>query len=405
MNDLEKLFRKWLTENGFSGDGEFKIWNVDTSLVTMLNTLKNGNINKLIFEGNTNGSKYNFCETNNRLKVKNFNEIPGKSFSAWHQRIRVGLFFDCFDLKFEVFERYTNISEFFKDWSDNKIDLNFKDSFFNAPSITNYILDNTKNILDNWKKIDEFSNKAFAKKDLYNILFNLWLVHYSSTISESFKFNWNSPGEYFLSIIDEMKLNNKINSSIEESYKEFFKTFNKLQNFMNVIFNNNISKNNTQVFWTEKRNEEVGYAGEFLFNTLLELKEINYVDLPEDLIKDLNVFTWVSKKNKYSDHDFKVGEYFVEVKTTEKNDKIDRFMISENELNLMESNKENFFLCFIKNIKIDEIDWVYSKENVKLFKKKEESNKDGIEIKFYNYFELKDNFNFKPKGYWVSEKK
>lgn len=107
----------------------------------------------------------------------------------------------------------------------------------------------------------------------------------------------------------------------------------------------------TNKYWSKKIIYNIAQNNSTIIGECGE--EISYIFLCSKFGKE-NV-DWVSKKNKYSDHDFEVNFnnqiYYIETKSTTK--PVINFYLSINEYSLYKENKDNYWLLFITNINLN----------------------------------------------------
>lgn len=254
-------------------------------------------------------------------------------------RIDANFFVECILEYFLNTENIDNLTEIFlhKTRIIDKNDKEYKNSHgmdFNA--------------IINWFKLSNNSTSLEKKLKRYKISDvekTIW--NYIDTLIKQQTYLKDKPLKLQWDVFCDSKSIERFND-IEEKIKEYM---NNQEKELKVLEKNNIyevikikNKNNiTQIIRSDKiENELIGNVGEQLvYNYLIKKYGVDKVD-------------WISKNNKYADHDFEVlinnSIRYIEVKSTS-NYEMRRFFISRNEYDFYQNKKHNYDLYLVANIK------------------------------------------------------
>ena len=166
----------------------------------------------------------------------------------------------------------------------------------------------------------------------------------------------NAINEYIKIVLENDEL---VPQSLKNKYYEYIKSEITNNNKNQFVCENSYSETNINVEdivstnknWTKKIDYNLSNDISTVIGNYGE--EISYAFLCSKFGKE-NV-EWISKDNKYSDHDFRVyfnnQMYYIETKSTTK--PIINFYISRNEYWLYNENQNNYWLLFITNINLN----------------------------------------------------
>ncbi|AOG60309.1 hypothetical protein SHELI_v1c03540 [Spiroplasma helicoides] len=377
-----KNFENWLIKNDLCCPGDYKWWNVDTSFIYILSMFKTMDDNNFSIDKNWNKVDFEKIEKIKLTKIKN-----PKALNTIGQYISIGIILNAIEINEDF--NFTSKLSLLKEWYNSKIQLKFKEDFIKNESVISFLIVYKNKLLENFKIICNKFKKTFLFQDLYKILFNLYIFYlqYEDILSDE-KNNLES----FL------ELHKQRESSSVISWHQYYKINFKILGFVKLLFedsNLRIDYANINNKIKEYDNETIGIVGESIFEHFAKHKNLFESNIKGQDISNVpfkNIF-WESNQNKFSPFDFKIDNYFFEVKSTIRNENKNGFIISENEYRHMEENKDNSYLCFIKNIdmKIAEIE---SFEEINEYIKK-------LELIFYTYDDIRDGFTLTSRGYYA----
>ena len=166
----------------------------------------------------------------------------------------------------------------------------------------------------------------------------------------------NTINKYIKIVLENDRL---VPQSLKNKYDEYIKSEITNNNKNQFVCENDYSETNINVEdivstnqnWTKKIDYNLSNDISTVIGNCGE--KISYAFLCSKFGKE-NV-EWISKDNKYSDHDFRVyfnnQLYYIETKSTTK--PIINFYISRNEYSLYNENQNNYWLLFITNINLN----------------------------------------------------
>jgi hypothetical protein len=379
-------FRNWLKRENLNETMKIEFWNVDTSFSHYLHKL-------LVYSKKTNSfsclvdKEYEKAEMKNKKFVvkANYNDKE-LSYAALHQTIRVGLFFNIFE-DIRDLENYKDTVNFFVDFVNNKFELNFRNEFCKSDNIIEYINNNFKIIKENWRKYFEIAKEGiFIESTFRRMLSNLF---YSDFIYRD-----DIDDNESLNIAEKFKL--KQNTNAFEIIR-FIKTNKSMLGSIKTLLNN--SNDISFEVIEENKNMDLGYAGEIAFNYIVKHKNDFENLFAKSELKPLkfNKVEWTSSENKYSPYDFMVDNFATfEVKTTGKSLNKSQFILSSNEWDNILKQQGRGFICHLKSFDLNWVD--YDKQELKDSHYINEEN-----FKIFTLSELKSQFNFNSRGFYVRE--
>jgi hypothetical protein len=383
-NNFKLHFFNWLKANEFI-DGEedlkFSFWNVDTSIPSYLNEL-------FLHAKKVACLSVIPAEKDGDYLIED--EFPGKnpmSFARLHQLLRVGLFFNMIKIEYTSDMKYKTLKSFIEAICEKNIILKYNETLGNYNDYYEYLINNLKEISASLKTLI-VEEQDFAKEWTINLLAYLFVINKY--------FNEDIDHDNLLLIVDKFKDSKR---TVSANLILFLKTFMPIKGFINV-FVNGINEG-IKGFVDENVNEDIGYAGEFVFNLIIKswnkYKTV-FKNNSAYLGDVISQYKWISQEKRMNPYDFELndGTKIVEVKTTRGNPNKANFRISIKEFEKMKEYEKSGFVCYIKNIDLNIIDF----ENKKLI---DDSFVNENNIIFYRGDDIIKKFNLRPIGFFASE--
>lgn len=378
--DVDKLFNEFCELVKINFDEIPLFWNIDTSFTSCLSFMKSLGVGSLVILSNKDnevdnkGVVYPIIGDTNKPKAK----------STIIQYIRIGILFDIFEYQIE--DNYKSHNDFFYKVKNNKLELKFKKIFLEAHSIVDYVYDNIKNIIDNWKHITLLKESNAIINDTKDLIFDLILYSW-------IRKNNKEEREVFNYLKNRTRKKLTVSSQIMTSYNQCLYLVDCIDQFL-------YDKPEINEFnkYNQAKEKIIGYAGEFIFDLFARniskyKNKIPYEKLKKVPFKNI---VWESVNKPKSPYDFKIDNTFIEVKSTTTNLQKTKFILSSNEWYHITEHPDSSYVCHIKNIKPENIDFSNQLNNIKLL--------DELTFKFLDYSSLNEDYFFNERGFYVNQK-